>query len=221
MRRTTRRNRSRATSKKHCEIALSPPRVRSRWRARRPRTRSPTRTRCCASRSDRRDRLRSAGGAGPLLEPRQPRDLRSAVPYDYLARPYKLVPNTAAALPEISAGRPAPGRSASSRASTSPTTRRSRARSASSPRTTTSTRWKRLLDPKVRSPNCGHLRRQARRRRRGDREGEGDRQVRLRRADRGPAGARPLHAAAQARRARLRAAAEPDARRRSAPSRAK
>ena len=33
---------------------------------------------------------------------RQPRDLRCrSTDYDYLARPYKLVPNTAAALPEI------------------------------------------------------------------------------------------------------------------------
>ena len=42
------------------------------------------------------DRLRSAGGRRRLLELRQPRDLRHArTQYDYLARPYKLVPNTA------------------------------------------------------------------------------------------------------------------------------
>ena len=55
-----------------------------------------------------------------------------------------------------------------------------------------------MLDPKMRSNSLQmfdgrFVGADARRR-----EGEGDRQVRLRRADRGPAGARPLHAAAQA-----------------------
>ena len=82
---------------------------------------------CCARRSWRRAAA-SAGRSGQgaarrvpvaetgfdpqaasrsVLEPRQPRDLRyRCTRYDYLARPYKLVPNTAVALPEISAGRP-------------------------------------------------------------------------------------------------------------------
>ena len=67
--------------------------------------------------------------------------------YDYLARPHKIVPNTAAALPEIVEGRQGRGRSRSSRASTSPTTRRSRARSASSPPPTTLYSWKRIARP--------------------------------------------------------------------------
>jgi ABC-type oligopeptide transport system substrate-binding subunit len=50
--------------------------------------------------------------------------------YDYLARPYKLVPNTATGMPEISAdGRR--GRSTSARVSISPTTPSSRASGAS------------------------------------------------------------------------------------------
>ncbi len=91
--------------------------------------------------------------------------------YDYLARPHKVVPNTAAAMPEISAdGRS--GRSASGRASTSPTIRRSRARSASSPPTTTSTR-----SSACSTRGCARRflvvpRRQDRRGRRGAREGE-------------------------------------------------
>jgi hypothetical protein len=59
--------------------------------------------------------------------------------YDYLARPSKLKPNTAAGLPEVSADG-LPTRSASSRGSTSPTTRCSRAGSASWSPPTTSTR---------------------------------------------------------------------------------
>ncbi len=52
---------------------------------------------------DRRDRLRSAGDVRLLLVARAARDLRLALRFDYLARPYRFVPNTAAAMPEISA----------------------------------------------------------------------------------------------------------------------
>ena len=71
--------------------------------------------------------------------------------YDYLARPAKLVPMVAEAMPEVTEnGRTYTFRSA--RASTSRPTRRSRARSASSSRDDFVYSFKRFVDPKNRSP---------------------------------------------------------------------
>ena len=87
----------------------------------------------------------------------------SPLDYDYLARPVKLKPLAAEAMPEISDDfRPSP--SASARASTSPTTRRSRARRASSSPQDYVYAFKRIYDPKLKSPslpsleNAGHRR---------------------------------------------------------------
>ena len=95
-----------------------------------------------------------------------------------------------------------PGRSGSSRASISPTILHSRERSASSSRPTTSTRGSGSSTPRCARRTLQMFDQIVRRRRRGGREGEGDRQVRLRRAARRTARDRPLHARAQARRIR-------------------
>ena len=121
--------------------------------------------------------------------------------YDYLARPVKLQPRAAAALPEVTADGTHLHDARASPASTSRPIPRSRARGASSPPRTTSTRIKRLFDPKVRAPVALPRRRQDRGRRRGRwrtrrRTGRFD----YDRPHRGLAGARPLHAAHQARR---------------------
>ena len=77
-----------------------------------------------------------------------------------------------------------PARSASSRASTSPTTPRSAARSASSRRRTSCTRIKRHFDPRCKSPSLSDARgRRHHRPRRGAQGGARDRQVRLRHAE--------------------------------------
>ena len=115
-------------------------RARSRWRAR-SRRRPPTRTRCSATCS------RSAETG---FDPAAMHDLYSAgivraifetlYTYDYLARPAKLVPQAADGMPQITDdGKDVHGQ-ARRRASTSRPIRRSAARSASSPPTTSSTR---------------------------------------------------------------------------------
>ena len=53
---------------------------------------------------DGRNRLRSAGDRRQLLVHVSATHLRSALHYDYFARPPRLVPNTAAAMPEITDG---------------------------------------------------------------------------------------------------------------------
>ncbi len=129
----------------------------------------------------------------PVLEPRQPRDLRPARTRTTTSRGRtRIVPNTAAALPEISADgltwtiRIRPGIFFAD----DPAFKGGRRELTAADYVYS---WKRVLDPKVRSPNLQQfdgkfVGADARRR-----EGEGDRQVRLRRADRGAAGARPLH----------------------------
>ena len=86
----------------------------------------------------RRDRLRSGADLRPVFAHDRGEHLRrAATTYDYLARPVRLRPNTAAAHAGGVGATSRPSRSASGPASTSPTTRRSRASSASwSPRTT-------------------------------------------------------------------------------------
>ena len=79
--------------------------ARRRWRslrARRPARRQ--RDEGAALRvPDRRDRVRSGAGQRPVLAHGHGQHLRAPLTYDYLARPAKLVPNTAEAMPEISA----------------------------------------------------------------------------------------------------------------------
>ena len=117
--------------------------------------------------------------------------------YDYLARPYRIVPNTAAALPDDLRGRAQlddqdqAGHLLRRRSGVQGKEARARRR-----------RLRLLVeadsrpeDPFAESPG---VRPALRRRRRGGRESEGDGQVRLRRAGRGTARCRPLHAAAQA-----------------------
>ena len=157
------------------------------------------------------DRLRSAGDVGPLLEPRQPRDLRAAVPVTTTSR-----------------GRTGSCRTRRRRCPRSPPTAAT-GRSGSSPgiyfaddpafkgkkRELTADdyvyAWKRLLDPKVRSPMLWFL----------DGKIAGSDEVIAKAKETGKLDydapieglhvARPLHAAAQAHRARLRAAGVPDA----------
>ena len=84
---------------------------RSRWpcgqRSLRPRMRQTARrraARCCATRSGRRDRLRSGPGHRSVLATSCWRtSSKRRWTYDFLARPVERAPNTAAAMPEVSA----------------------------------------------------------------------------------------------------------------------
>ena len=160
--------------------------------------------------SGRRDRLRSAGDERRLFRPTS--NARSSIRctrYDILARPYKIVPNTAAALPEISPDgltwtmRDQAGHLLQRRSGVQGEEARADGR-----------RLHLFVEAHARSEDAlaaaADVRRHVRRRGRAGREGEGDRQVRLRRADGGPAGARPLHDPDQARASGLRPAAQPD-----------
>ena len=155
----------------------------------------------------RRDRLRSAGRAGPLLEHDQLGDLRPAL---RVRLPRAAAQDRAArggGMPEISAD-----------GLTWKISIRKGIYFADDPVFKGSKReltahdfvysMKRLVDPKVRSPNVFLLRGKLA----GLDEAVGRRragQARLRRGHRGPARARPLHAADQARRARLHVPAVP------------
>ena len=140
--------------------------------------------------------------------------------YDYLARPYKLVPQTAAAMPEISPD----GRTWTIRIAPGIVLRGRPAFKGKKRELTAQDyvfAWKRLLDPRVRSPYLWYLDGKLVGAEKVLAKAKEDGQARLRRGDRGSARARPAHAPAQARRARLRDAGLHDARRRCRRSRAK
>ena len=118
--------------------------------------------------------------------------------YDPLKRPYTIVPNTAEALPDISPDgltwtlRIKPGIYFNEDPAF-----KGRKRELTAADYIYS--WKRVFDPKIRSLLAADVRWLVRRCARPGREGVGDRQVRLRRADGGPGSARPLHDQDQAR----------------------
>ena len=129
--------------------------------------------------------------------------------YDHFARPYKVVPNTAAALPEASAD----GKTWTIRVKpgiyfTDDPAFKGKKRELVAADYVYS--WKRILDPKMRSPHLDDFDGKFVGDGRAGREGQGDRQVRLRRAARRPAGRRQVHAAHQAQLSVVRHPAEPD-----------
>ena len=141
--------------------------------------------------------------------------------FDYLASPARVVPNTAAAMPEITDG----GRTWTiriSRASGSPTTPafKGEAARAASPRIT-SIRSSARSTPTSSAAAIPRSRTLLVGARAGRRRGEEVRQARLRREDRGPARDRSPHAAAAADRRRLHGARAARRPRHATPSRAK
>ncbi len=117
--------------------------------------------------------------------------------YDYLARPYKISPNTAAALPEISADglnwtiRIKPGIYFAD----DPAFKGKKRELVAADYVYS---WKRILDPEGPLGQPAGVRPDFRGWRRRRREGEGNGQIRLRHAPRGIARGRQIHAAAQA-----------------------
>ena len=117
--------------------------------------------------------------------------------YDYLARPYRIDPNTAAALPTISADglnwtiKLKPGIYFAD----DPAFKGKKRELVAADYVYS---WKRILDPKVHSANLQVFDQIFVGADAARREGEGDGQVRLRRAHGGAARRRPVHAAAQA-----------------------
>ena len=115
--------------------------------------------------------------------------------YDYLARPYRMVPNTAAAMPEISADgrvwtiRVKPGIHFADDPAFKGAKRELTAHDYVYS-------WKRLLDPRMRAPFLWFLDGKLAGADAGAGEGEAGRPARLRRARSRACGGRPLHASA-------------------------
>ena len=117
--------------------------------------------------------------------------------FDYLARPYRFVPNTAAAMPEISAD----GRTWTIRIKPGIHFADDPAFKGKKRELTADDyvyAWKRLLDPRMRAPFLWYLDGKVVGAERGAGQGQGGGAARLRRADRRPESDRPLHAAPHA-----------------------